>query len=289
VVIYITKTTLIMKRIFTLMLIVVFSASLLTSCKKDKGNPPTLPPAGSMTIDFSNFSAGTKSAVTDLPKGVNEINWDYAALMAGSWKTIIAGTLAVPVAAFKLAVGKTPTYVSDKLWQWSFTVPVLSVSYTARLTGQIRSTDVLWNMYVSKTGTGSFTDFLWFTGTSKLDGTGGQWVLNYSPVYNELVLQIDWTGSGTAVTYVKYTYVRVLTSDTPRVADPFKDSYIEYGSAATPYNSSYNIHFYYLADWYNANVEWSSTGIIGRVKCLKFFGDSNWHCWDALHVDAICP
>jgi hypothetical protein len=269
------------------MLIVVFSVSLISSCKKDKGNPPTLPPAESMAIDFSNFSTGTKSAVADLPKGVNEINWDYAALMAGYWKTVIAGTLAVPVAAFKLTIDQTPTFLSDKTWQWSVTVSVLSISYTARLTGQIRSTDVLWNMYVSKTGTGSFTDFLWFTGTSKLDGTGGQWVFNYSPVFNEKVLQIDWTGTGTAVTDVKYTYVRTLND--ARTADPFNTSYIEYGSASSPYNSSYTIHFYYLADWYDANVEWSSTGIIGRAKCLKYFGDSLWHCWDALHVDATCP
>ena len=54
------------------------------------------------------------------------------------------------------------------------------------------------------------------------------------------------------------------------------------------YNKYYNIHFYYLTEFYDANVEWSTTGIIGRVKCLKFFGDSVWHCWDATHVDATC-
>jgi hypothetical protein len=276
-----------MKRIFTLLLIMIFAASLLTSCKKDKGNPPTLPPSESMAIDFSNFSTGTKSGVADLPKGVNEINWDYAALMASYWKTVIAGTLAIPVTAFKLAVNQTPTYLSDKTWQWSYSVTGLTASYTARLTGQTRSSDVLWNMYISKTGTGSFTDFLWFTGTSKLDGKGGQWVLNYSPAFNEPLLQIDWTGSGTDVEYVKYTYVRALND--ARTADPFKNSYIEFGSTTGTYNAYYNIHFYYLTEFYDANVEWSTTGIIGRVKCLKFFGDSVWHCWDATHVDATCP
>jgi hypothetical protein len=277
-----------MKRILTLLIIMVFAAGFLTSCKKDKGNPPTLPPAESMAIDFSNFSTGIKSAV-DLPKGVNEINWDYSVLMASYWKAVISTTLAIPVAAFKIAVNQTPTYLSDKTWQWSFSVTVLSVSYTARLTGQNRTSDVLWNMYLSKTGTGSFTDFLWFTGTSKTDGTGGQWVLNYSPIYNEPLLQIDWKGSKSAVTYVKYTYVRALTSDSPRVTDTFKDSYIEYGALTGTYNYYYKIHFYYLSEFYDADVNWSSTGIIGRVKCLKFFGDSLWHCWDASHVDATCP
>jgi hypothetical protein len=277
-----------MRRVYTLLIIMVFAAGLLTSCKKDKGSPPSLPPAESMAIDFSNFSSGTKSAA-DLPKGVNEINWDYAALMASYWKVVISSTLAVPVAAFKIAVNQKPTYLSDKTWQWSYNVSVLTVSYTVRLTGQNRTSDVLWNMYISKTGTGGFTDFLWFTGTSKTDGTGGQWILNYSPLYNEPVLQIDWTGSGTNVTYVKYTYVRALTSDSPRVTDTFKNSYIEYGTLTGTYNYYYKIHFYYLSEFYDADVNWSSTGIIGKVKCLKFFGDSLWHCWDASHVDATCP
>jgi hypothetical protein len=276
-----------MKRFFTLFLIMVFAASFLTSCKKDKGNPPTVPSSKSMTIDFSNFSSGTKSGVADMTKGVNEINWDFAATIAGTWNYVIATTLAIPVAAFKIAADQTPTYLSDKTWQWSFNVSVLSVTYTARLTGQVRSSDVLWNMYISKTGTGSFTDFLWFTGTSKSDGTGGQWVLNYSPAFNEQLLQIDWTGSGTDVTYVKYTYLRALTD--ARLEDKFKNSYIEYGISTGTYNRYYNVHFYYLSEFKDANVVWSSTGIIGKVKCLLFFGDNNFYCWDALHVDTTCP
>ncbi|MGD0342422.1 MAG: hypothetical protein ABSA76_12030 [Bacteroidales bacterium] len=276
-----------MKRIFALITIIIFSANLFTGCKKDKGNPPTLPSSGSMAIDFSNFSSGTKSDGTDLPKGVNAIDWNYAALMAGYWKTIITGTLAVPVAVFKLAADRTPSYVSTKKWQWTISGTVSSVSYTAKLTGEIKTTDVLWNMYITKSGTGGFTDFLWFTGTSKIDGTGGQWILYDSPTYNEPILQIDWTGSGTAVTDVKYTYVRTLND--ARTTDTFNGSYIEYGSTTGTYNYFYTIHFYYLTEFYDANVEWNSTGIIGRVKCLKFFGDSLWHCWDASHVDATCP
>ena len=53
-------------------------------------------------------------------------------------------------------------------------------TYTARLTGQIRTSDVAWKMYITKEGTGGFPEFVWFEGTSKLDGTGGQWILNQS-------------------------------------------------------------------------------------------------------------
>jgi hypothetical protein len=275
-----------MKRFFILALTIVFAAFLLTSCKKDKGNPPTLPDVASMSIDFANFQSTAKSAVTDVPKGVNQVNWQYSALMASYWKAVISGTLAVPVAAFKIAVDQTPTYVSDKKWQWSFNVTVGPVTYAARLTGQIGASTVTWNMYISKTGTGSFTDFLWFTGTSANDGTSGQWVLNYSPTFNEPVLQIDWTAASGDVNYVKYTYVRDLND--ARATDTFKGSYVEYGTTTGTYDSYYTVHFFYLADWYDANVEWNSSTKIGHVKCLKFFGDSLWHCWDASYVDTTC-
>lgn len=266
-----------MKRFFVLALTMVFAAFLLISCKKDKGNPPTLPDAASMSIDFTNFQSVGKSAITETPKGVNQVNWQYSALMASYWKAVITGTLAIPVAAFKIAVDQTPAYVSDKTWQWTFNVTVAQVSYSARLVGQIGSSEVTWKMYVSKTGAGAFTDFQWFTGTSALDGNSGQWVLYHSPANNNKVLQIDWTASSGEVNYVKYSYV--LTGDS------FNGSYIEYGTETGTYDSYYTVHFYYMADWYDANVEWNSSSRIGHVKSSMFFGDTAWHGWDGNYVD----
>ena len=170
-----------MKKIYSLVLVLILSTGFFTGCKKDKGEPPVLPPQESMTIDFSNFVSVKKSA--DLiagQKGTENSNWEYAATVAGVWKLILNTTLAVPVTAFKVAVGQTPVYISTKFWQWSYNVTFLNTVYKARLTGLIRSSDVQWKMYITKEGTDSFTDFLWFEGTSKLDGTGGQWILYQS-------------------------------------------------------------------------------------------------------------
>jgi hypothetical protein len=272
-----------MKKFFTLLMLVVISCSLLTSCKKNKGNPPTLPPEGSMAIDFSNFDAG-KSGV----KGINDENWAFAATVAGYFKSLIVTTLAVPVASFSYALDQTPTYLEEKTWQWSFDVSVLSVTYKGRLVGQIRSSDVLWKMYVSRTGTGAFPEFVWFEGTSKLDGTGGQWTLNHSSAFKEPVLQIDWIRSGTAITKVTYTYVRTLND--ARATDPFKTSYIEYGKIATgSYNSYYKIHYYNGSAFSDVDVEWHSTNKIGHVKCQPYFLDTSWHCWDNTYTNTTCP
>jgi hypothetical protein len=280
-----------MKKIFSLLLLTVFLASLMTGCKSKPGDPPVLPPAESMAIDFSNFESGKKSADILLPKGVENSNWEFAALVAGYWRAVIFTTLAVPVMSFDLAIDQTPVYLDNKTWQWSYNATVFTVTYKVRLTGQIRSTDVLWNMYITKEGTSGFAEFVWFEGTSDLDGKGGQWTLNHSSTYQEPVLTIDWEGDGTDVTYVKYTYVRTLNN--ARVADPFKNSFIEYGTTTGTYDSYYTIYYYNGAAFSNMDVMWSSTGLNGKVSCLPFFGDTvdpTWHCWDGNYVNITsCP
>ena len=112
-----------MKKIFPLLFIVILSTGFFTGCKKDKGEPPVLPPQESMTIDFSNFISTKKSEII-IPgqKGTANSNCEFAAVTAGIWNLIINTTLAVPVAAFKEAVNQVPVYISTKNWQWSYTV-----------------------------------------------------------------------------------------------------------------------------------------------------------------------
>jgi hypothetical protein len=275
-----------MKKSFTLLLISSLIAVFMTGCKDKPGDPPVLPPVESMAIDFSNFESGKKSADIVLPKGVENSNWEFAALVAGYFRTVAFVTLAVPVYSFQLAIDQDPVYLDNKTWQWSYDARVFTITYKARLTGQIRSSDVLWKMYITREGTGGFSEFLWFEGTSDLDGKGGTWTLNHSATYQEPVLEITWEGNGTDVTYVKYTYVRVLND--ARVADPFKTSYIEYGTTTGTYDSYYNIYYYNLSAFSTMNAEWSSSGLNGRVKCQAFFADDSWHCWDGNYVNVSC-
>ena len=37
------------------------------------------------------------------------------------------------------------------------------------------------------------------------------------------------------------------------------------------------------------NVEWNPSDKSGRVKCLAFFGDTKWYCWNGNHVNITCP
>lgn len=271
-----------MKKLFSLGLLLILLSGGFTGCKKDKGNPPKLPPQESMAIDFSNFDGQKKSAemISGL-KGTDNSNFEFAATVAIVWESIINSNLAIPVASFKLAIDQNPVYLSDKTWQWSYSVPVANVTYKARLTGEIRANDVAWKMYITKDGTAGFTDFLWFEGTSKLDGLGGQWTLYQSPQSPTAILQIDWTKTGTSNGTVKYTYIKEN--------DAFKDSYIEYGLITNPLNAYYTIHYYKDGEFSDVFIEWNTTNHNGRVKSLEYLPDANWYCWNEQKINVNCP
>jgi hypothetical protein len=272
-----------MKKIISLSLIVILITGLLVRCEK-KGDPPALPPAESMNIDFSNFTAGKKSVfVTGSTAAAENANWTVAATVAGVWNSILLINLAVPVASFQKAVVNSPTYVDKKTWQWKYSVSVVGATYNARLVGTIRSSDVLWDMYVSKDGAGNFAEFKWYTGTTALDGKSGTWTINAGPADQNPLIQIDWTKPGSTVASVKYTYVKTSQS--------FTGSYIEYGLTTGTLNAYYNVHYYepVKLKFVDVNIEWSTTVHNGHIKALDFFQDSNWHCWDENGNDIDCP
>lgn len=269
-----------MKKVLLVAVALLVTATVFNSCKKDNGDPPVLPPAGSMVIDFSNFASGKKSVQETISvTGTENSNWEYSAVVVGFWNLILATQLAVPVASFSVAVDQTPVFIGDKTWQWSYSVPVAAITYKARLTGQIAGDKVNWKMYLSREGTGGFAEFIWFEGTSDTKGSSGQWILKQSAAVQENYLQIDWTKSGTTVGSIKYTYLK---------NDSFKTSYIEYGLTTATLNAFFNVHYFNGAKFSDVNIEWNTTTKNGRVKSVDYLGDSNWYCWDSNRVNATC-
>ena len=253
-----------MKKLISLTLILILSSGVFPGCKKSKvGEPPLLPPMESMTIDFSNFATLKKSAVL---KGTENSNWEFAANAVGVWKLIITGTLAVPIASFKLAVDNDPVSLDASTWQWSYNASVASATYKVRLTGQVGANDVIWKMYITKEGTGAFSEFLWFEGTSGLNGTSGQWTLNQSPSSQGAMLRIDWTKTASSITNMKYTFIKS--------SDPFNTSFIEYLLTTGDLDASYTIHYYDGAKFSDVDVKWNTQTKNGRVKSLDYVGDT---------------
>jgi len=189
----------------------------------------------------------------------------------------------VPVTAFEKAIENKPSYIDNKTWQWKYSVPVLTATYTARLTGQIRTDSIKWEMYITKEGINGFAEFKWFEGTTALDGNSGQWVLTESQVVKVPMLRIDWEKSGTDMGTIKYTYIKTGAA--------FNGSYIEYGKTTGSLDAFYNVHFWETnrAEFVDVNIKWSTSVYNGQVQSLEYFQDNNWHCWDANGNDTACP
>jgi hypothetical protein len=281
-----------MKKITSISLVIILLAGLFWGCEKKKDSPaPLLPPSGSMSMDFSNFSAkksansqneGNTIAISD------KTNWTLAATIAGIWNTILAANLAVPVASFNVAVNNTPVYLGNDTWEWKYDFNVIGATYKARLTGQVQSSDVKWQMFILKEGVGAFPELLWYQGTSALDGKSGTWVLNYSQQFPEPALQIDWVADGTGISNIKYTYIRELKDD--RTIDPFNTSYIEYGLTSAAFNAFYNVHQNTGVQgvFNDVFIEWSTSNHKGHIKANYYYNDDLWHCWNEVGDNIIC-
>lgn len=260
---------------------------LFLSCEKQKEEePPALPPYESMAVDFSSFVNSQKAALGD--QNQTTVNFDFAAGTVGFWNLLLTVHLAVPVASFYQSFSHQPVLIGDKTWQWSYNVTGFVATYTARLVGTVRENDVKWEMYISKAGVDPFDEFMWYEGTSDLDGMGGQWILYHSAEFQEKTLQIDWTKENEEIGGVKYTAIRELKDD--RTEEPFYGSNLTYGLQEGDFNAFYNIHFYdiWTQQFVDCFIDWNSTQYNGRVKAEYHFKDTNWHCWDGSGYDTDC-
>jgi len=269
-----------------------FVMVLFVSCDKSddnkiESNALQLPPYESMAVDFSDFLVDSNSGKTASASKVGN-NWLYPRLAVGFWNTALFTNLAVPVASFKSAFSHEAEFLGENTWQWSYTVDGFTSEYTARLTGELTNSGVIWNMYVSKVGVGAFEEFLWFSGVSNIGGNSGEWVLNQSAEHPNQMIHIAWERENDEIGNIRYTWVREL--DDEQNDDLFKDSYLEYGLQEGDFNVYYNIHVYDLQmqDFVNVNIEWNGAAFNGRVMAPSYFEDEMWHCWDSTGEDIAC-
>ncbi len=281
-----------MKHLISFLLTLAILNFMLVSCERQEKDPPELPPLESMKIDFSKFTVeDTKSADDFLKSAAADpmVNYEYAKANVGVFSFILAVTLAVPVTTFINSFNQQPVFLGNATWQWTSEYTVFAGTYYARLVGQVRSSDVKWEMYVSRTGVGAFSEFLWYDGTSLLDGSGGEWLLNHGQVYQEPLMHIDWERSGEEVGWIRYEIVRELNDN--RTSNVYYGSYIEVELTDEVMDASYDIHVYdiwTIHDFADVNIEWSTTEYYGHVKSPLFYSDDDWHCWNNAGIDVDC-
>lgn len=264
---------------FSIMLLIMISCSNNTEPEQA---PPTLPPASSFVMDFSDFATTSADLVlykkSDGTNVLSKQNYGWAATNVFVWNTLLTVGLAVPVASFIESFRHEPVLQSNKKWLWSYNFTVVGAIYTAKLYGFFNNNGVEWEMYISQQD--AFTDFLWYSGNSNLKGTEGTWTLNKSPEEPDSLLLIEWQRDPVSATgNIKYT--NVVPSG------PENGGYIYYGITQNiPFNAFYDVYNKGLNN--HANIEWNRTTKEGRVKDPHHFQDSNWHCWDSSLEDVDC-
>ncbi|MCX6181938.1 MAG: hypothetical protein NT150_08440, partial [Bacteroidetes bacterium] len=169
-----------------------------TSCKKENPAAPELPPASSMSMDDS-FQNGTNKT-EGLASGL-------CALAMLQWNATIFVNVAVPVASFKEAFNHEAVYdVNTKEWVWSYNIVVAGKTFTAKLQASASGDEINWKMVVSQQG--GFSNFVWYTGVSRKDGTAGTWSLNKEVLTPVTYLNIEWSKDASdASAKTKFMYV----------------------------------------------------------------------------------
>jgi len=267
-------------RFVILGIFVAFFATACSDVNAPEGEPPTLPPATSLVMDFTDFpEQQLATASTAMAAPAAGSYWMRSAFVVGVWNAIVTITLAPPTLAFIASFGNEPEWDDEAgAWVWMYDFDVLTVPHSARLEARMITDNIQWDMYISREG--GFTDFNWFSGVSHASGTSGTWALNKSPDDPTEFLDIEWSRASSGDTHdLKYTIVETG-------ADGY-GNYIEHGwTEATPYNAYYNL--------YNSNtqnlteIQWNRTTKAGRTADDQHFGDPDWRCWDEDLENADC-
>ncbi len=254
-----------------LLVLVVALGVFATSCKKDNPAAPSLPPSSSMSMDNSAFGGGSN-------KTEGGITFGLVSLAVGFYNAIIVVNLAVPVASFKEAMKHEAVYdVNAKEWVWSYNVLVNSITYTAKLHASESGDNINWKMLVSQQG--GFTDFEWYTGVSKKDGTSGSWSLNKAADNKVAYLTIDWSKDDKAGTnQSKFTYV-----------EPNQTGTGNYILLKTTTDIEFDGHYdvYDNAKKELTQIMWNKSDKHGKVIDKDGLG----HCWDTaqkMQADIVC-
>ncbi len=256
-------------------------AIVAVSCKKDNSpSPPSLPPQSSFVIDFTNFSNGASASLPSVFTKSFEVltNYQAAALKVGYWNTILYLKTAIPAACFKEAFKHKGSYLSTNTWEWKYNLTLETNNIAAKLQAKLITDSVQWQMLISVTGDSlAITDFVWFTGTSALDGSGGTWIINESPSLPNPLFSINWIKRNSQIGSVQYTYVKPGENAT--------GNFIKFGTkdSTLVVNNVYYILHNVNPVTYDIDIEWNSMSKAGRYQDIN-----GWHCWDSGKLNINC-
>ncbi len=172
--------------------------AFLPACGDSTGpadSAPEIPPQGTMTIDLSLFGGGNQtlpktSDLTNLRTNFSEAL--LTVVIVNLW--VIVG-LTIPVGATAAALSVEPTFdATAGKWCWNSSHQFPNQTISLQLKGQTNGDVINWEMFVTRQLPTPLTDFLWYAGQSRIDGTSGHWQFydETQPEESKQTLRINW-------------------------------------------------------------------------------------------------
>jgi hypothetical protein len=259
--------------------ILIVAHVALVSCSEDpagndKPQQPALPPAASMTVDFSTLTNPSSMPKVAQP-GLNYLN---AAARVAIINASVVIVMSVPVAVFVAAFSQTPTLGNDGKYHWKYSTSTSGNSFTADLSGSVdlSTQESVWEMRISSTVL-SLNNFLWYDGRAKLNNSSGYWDF-YDPAQPGSkvdVLHLDWTYASTSNATLSFEVVKD--------GAPEKGDSLNYAVAG----NNLTVSFFDASASETTEISWDKTTGAGYLIAPTYNGGQK-ACWDSTKADVVC-
>lgn len=272
-----------MGKINYLSLLILLAVSLLLFSCQDSTNsldeqPPQLPPAESMNMDFSVFDENTDATSANLT--ANNESYSHflnAAIRAMVMKGVVNTNLAIPKTLLKAAENVEPELTDNGEWTWSYTSDANNTNFEIRLVATSSSDGLVnWQMYVTNSEL-NIENSLFFEGEVTEDGSTGNWTY-YALLGDEAgseVSQTTWSIESEEQVDLR---LEVLTDRNGNTGD-----YIEYS-----FNSPVKLATYYNAgEDQTTEIEWNSETFEGSIIAPNY-NNGEQACWNSNFQNIEC-
>lgn len=251
---------------------------LVISCKDDPSSvsdePPEIPSASTMQVDFSEFESQQKSSQAQTQ---SNNNFSQAVGTAVIMKTVVEINLAIPRALLTAAKNADAELNENDRWEWNFSKSSGDTTYAVRLVAERESEETVnWDFYITNSEAG-LEDQLFFSGTTNTDGTEGTWA--YYNLQNtdsqDQVSQIEWLVNGDENVDLRLE----VTSD----RHGHQGDYLEYTFDGTLKTAVY----YDNSDGEETRLQINVNSHVGFIISPNY-NNGEKACWDSNFQDVSC-
>ena len=269
-----------LNKVFKYLTVVLLGVFFVTACKDNAAElssdePPQIPPAESMEMDFSTYENNQSQGNNIAAK--NGTNFAQAAVRAIIMKAVVDVNLFIPRVLLEAASNNEAEFNDEGEWVWTYSKMADGETYEVRLIATRESdNEVNWQFFVTNSAL-NIDDKLFFSGTSNDDGTNGSWT--YFNLQNseeqEAVSEINWSVENEEDISLR---LEVVSDRNNNLGD-----FIEYTFDGTVKNAIY----FNAGENETTELEWNTETNAGFIIAPNY-NNGTQACWDENFENTSC-